>query len=140
MDVLFLIGRILFALVFVISGLFGHLGEGGKAGREYARALGAPSPDVLVPLSGIAIIAGGVMVALGLWADLGALLIIGFLIGITPIMHAFWKIEDEQMKQVQMAMFFKNASLLGAAIIVFWLYNQGQDLDISLTDALFGRI
>jgi uncharacterized membrane protein YphA (DoxX/SURF4 family) len=140
MDVLFLIGRILFALIFVVSGLTAHLGEGGKAGKEYARSLGAPSPDLLVPLSGVAIIAGGLMIALGLWADLGALLIAGFLIGITPIMHAFWKVEDEQMKQIQSAMFFKNVALLGAAIIIFWLYNQGQDLDISLTDALFGRI
>jgi putative oxidoreductase len=140
MDVVFLIGRILFALLFVSSGFMAHLGEGGRAGREYARSLGAPSPDLLVPLSGITIIVGGLLVALGIWADLGALLIIGFLVGITPIMHAFWKVEDEQMRQIQSAMFFKNTALLGAAIIIFWLYNQGQDLDLSITDALFGRI
>jgi putative oxidoreductase len=139
-DVVFLIGRVLFALLFVSSGLMAHLGEGGKASREYARSLGAPYPDLLVPLSGVAIIAGGVMIALGLWADLGALLIIGFLVGITPIMHAFWKIEDEQENAVQSAMFFKNVALLGAALIIFYVYNQGQDLDLSLTDALFGRI
>jgi uncharacterized membrane protein YphA (DoxX/SURF4 family) len=139
-DVVFLIGRILFALVFVSSGFMAHLGEGGKAGREYARSLGAPSPDLLVPLSGIAIIVGGLLIAFGIWADLGALLIIGFLIGITPIMHAFWKVEDPQMQQIQNAMFFKNVALLGAAIIIFWVYNQGQDLDASITDALFGRI
>lgn len=91
MDVLFLIGRILFAVLFVSSGLFGHLGEGGREGREYARSMGAPAPDLLVPLSGVAIIAGGVMVALGIFADLGAVLIAGFLIGITPIMHSFWR-------------------------------------------------
>ena len=140
MDVVFLIGRILFALVFVSSGFMAHLGEGGRAGREYARSLGAPSPDLLVPLSGIAIIVGGLMIALGIWADLGALLIIGFLIGITPIMHAFWKVEDPQMQQIQNAMFFKNVALLGAALIIFYIYNQGQDLDASITDALFGRI
>jgi putative oxidoreductase len=139
MDVVFLLGRVLFALVFVSSGFMAHLGEGGKQGREYARALGAPSPDLLVPLSGIAIIAGGVMIALGIWADLGALLIVGFLVGITPIMHAFWKVDDPQMQQLQIAMFFKNTALLGAALIIFWIYNQGQDLDLSLTDALFGR-
>ena len=44
------------------------------------------------------------------------------------------------MRQIQSAMFFKNVALLGAAVIIFWLYNQGQDLDASLTDALFGRI
>jgi uncharacterized membrane protein YphA (DoxX/SURF4 family) len=139
-DVVFLIGRILFALLFVSSGFMAHLGEGGKQGREYARSLGAPAPDLLVPLSGVAIIAGGLMIALGLWADLGALLIIGFLLGITPIMHAFWKIDDPQMQQIQSAMFFKNTALLGAALIVFYIYNQGQDLDLSITDALFGRI
>jgi putative oxidoreductase len=139
-DVVFLVGRILFALLFVSSGFMAHLGEGGKAGREYARSLGAPSPDLLVPLSGITIIVGGLMVALGIWADLGALLIIGFLVGITPIMHAFWKIDDPQMKAIQSAMFFKNTALLGAALIIFYIYNQGQDLDLSITDALFGRI
>jgi putative oxidoreductase len=140
MDVVFLIGRILFALVFVSSGFMAHLGEGGRQGREYARSLGAPSPDLLVPLSGVAIIAGGLMIALGIWADLGALLIIGFLVGITPIMHAFWKVGEPQMQQIQSAMFFKNLALLGAAVIIFYIYNQGQDLDLSITDALFGKI
>jgi putative oxidoreductase len=51
--------------------------------------MGGPAPETLVPLSGAAILAGGIMIALGLWADLGALFIIGFLVGITPIMHAF---------------------------------------------------
>ena len=140
MDVVFLIGRILFALLFVSSGFMAHLGAGGKQGVEYARSLGAPSPDLLVPLSGVTIIVGGLLVALGIWADLGALLIIGFLLGITPIMHAFWKLDDPQMKAIQSAMFFKNTALLGAALIIFYIYNQGQDLDLSITDALFGRI
>jgi putative oxidoreductase len=139
-DVVFLIGRVLFALLFVSSGLMAHLGEGGRAGREYARSLGAPAPDLLVPLSGVVIIAGGLLIAFGIWADLGALLIIGFLIGITPIMHPYWKVEDPEMKQIQSAMFFKNVALLGAALIIFYVYNQGQDLDLSITDALFGRI
>src|SRR5918994_4772398 len=141
MDVVFLIGRLLFALLFVSSGFMAHLGEGGVQGREYARSLGAPSPDILVPLSGMAIISGGLMIALGIWADLGALLVIGFLAGITPIMHAFWKLEDDpQMQQIQSAMFFKNVALAGAALIIFYIYNQGQDLDLSITDALFGAI
>ena len=37
-------------------------------------------------------------------------------------------------------MFFKNLALLGAALIIFYVYNQGQDLDLSITDAIFGRI
>ena len=140
MDVVFLIGRILFGSLFVFSALTVHLGEGGKTGREYARSLGAPAPDLLVPLSGIAILTGGLMIVFGIWADLGAILIVGFLIGITPIMHAFWKIDDEQMKAIQSAMFFKNVALLGSAIIIFWLFNQLVDPPLTITDALFDRI
>jgi putative oxidoreductase len=140
MDVVFLVGRILFAVLFVFSGLTAHLGEGGRVGQDYARSAGAPAPHLLVPLSGVAIIAGGLMIGFGVWADLGAILIIGFLVGITPIMHAFWKVEDEQMKAIQTAMFFKNLALLGAAIIVFWLFNQLVDPPLTITDALFDRI
>jgi putative oxidoreductase len=140
MDVVFLVGRILFGMLFVNSALTAHLGEGGKTGRGYARSLGAPAPDLLVPLSGIAILAGGLMIVFGVWADLGAILIVGFLVGITPIMHAFWKIDDEQMRAIQGAMFFKNVALLGAAIIIFWLFNQLIDPPLTITDALFDRI
>jgi uncharacterized membrane protein YphA (DoxX/SURF4 family) len=80
------------------------------------------------------------MIALGIWADLGALLIIGFLAGITPIMHAFWKIDDPQDKAIQSAMFFKNVALAGAAIIIFWLFNQTVDPPLTITDSLFDRI
>jgi uncharacterized membrane protein YphA (DoxX/SURF4 family) len=141
MDVVFLIGRILFALLFVSSAVQVHLfGEGRRQGTEYAKASGAPAPELLVPLSGLAILAGGLMVAFGIWADLGALLIVGFLIGITPVMHAFWKIEDPEMQAIQSAMFFKNVALLGAAVIIFWLFNQTVDPPLTITDALFDRI
>jgi putative oxidoreductase len=141
MDVVFLIGRILFALLFISSALMVHLfGEGRRQAIEYARASGAPAPDLLVPLSGLAILAGGLMVAFGIWADLGALLIIGFLASITPIMHAYWKIDDPQMRAIQNAMFFKNVALLGAAIVIFWLFNQLVDPPLTITDALFNRI
>jgi putative oxidoreductase len=139
MDVVFLVGRILFGSLFVISGVMVHL-VGRQQGVEYARSSGAPSPELLVPLSGITIIAGGLMVILGIWGDLGALLILGFLLGITPIMHAFWKFDDPQMKAIQNAMFTKNVALLGAAIIVFWLFNQVIDPPLTITDALFDRI
>jgi putative oxidoreductase len=138
MDVVLVISRILFAVVFVSSGLTVHIQQR-EQGIQYARAYGAPAPELLVPLSGVAIIVGGISVALGLWADIGALLIVGFLIGITPIMHAFWKETDPQQKAIQSAMFLKNISLLGAALFIFWAYNQGQDLPASLTDALLSR-
>jgi putative oxidoreductase len=137
MEVVFLIGRILFALVFIPSGLTVHMSRGAV---EYARASGAPAPELMVPLSGVAIVAGGLSVALGIWADLGALILAAFTLSIAPIMHAFWKETDEQMRAIQQAQFMKNVALAGAALIIFYVYNQLQGAaDLSITDPLFGR-
>ena len=137
MDVLFLIGRILFGLLFVVSGLTVHFS---RQGVEYARAYNAPAPELMVPLSGAAIVVGGAIVILGIWADLGALIVGAFAISIAPIMHAYWKEEDPQMKAVQQAQFMKNVALAGAALIVFYAYNQLQgEAGLSITDPLFGR-
>ena len=133
MDVVFLIARILLVLMFVMSGLF-HFR---KDSVEYARAYGAPLPGLMVPLSGLAIAGGGLMVGLGVFADLGALIMAAFALLIAPIMHAFWKEKDEQMRQIQLSQFMKNVSIAGGALVVFWVYNQLQDLPLSLTDSLF---
>jgi putative oxidoreductase len=137
MDAVFLIGRILFASLFLVSGLTAHFN---RQGVEYARAYNAPAPELLVPASGVAIVLGSLLIGFGIWADVGALLVAGFLLGITPIMHAFWKETEPQQQQIQIAMFSKNVALLGAALIVFWVYNQLQgDAPVSITDPLFGR-
>jgi putative oxidoreductase len=136
-DVVFLIGRILFGMLFVFSGLTAHTG---RQGIEYAKAYGAPAPELMVPLSGGVIVLGGLMVVLGIWADLGALLVAGFLLSITPIMHAWWKEQDPQMKAIQQAMFSKNFALVGAALILFYAYDQLQGgAGLSITDPLFSR-
>jgi putative oxidoreductase len=139
MDVVFLIGRVLLALIFIFSGTTVHLLDR-KQAIEYARGYGSPLPEIGVPLTGVMAIAGGVMIALGIWADLGALLVIAFLLVITPIMHAFWRERDEQQRQIQTVMFLKNVAILGGALVVLYAYNQLQgDAALSITDPLFGR-
>jgi uncharacterized membrane protein YphA (DoxX/SURF4 family) len=137
MDLVFLVGRILFALVFIFSGATIHFS---RQGVEYARSYGAPAPEILVPLSGAVAVTGGILVVLGIWGDLGALMIAGFLIGITPFMHAFWREEEAQGRQLQIAMFTKNLALLGGALAIFYLFNQLQgEAGLSITDPLFDR-
>jgi putative oxidoreductase len=137
MDVVFLIGRILFVVPCVLSGLTNHFS---RQGVEYARNYGAPAPELMVPLSGAAIVAGGLSVALGIWADLGALVLGAFALAILPIMHAFWKEEDAQAQQMQIVNFVKNVSMAGGALILFYAFNQLQgEAGLSITDPLFGR-
>jgi putative oxidoreductase len=139
MDVVFLLARILFAAVFVISGATIHLLQR-RQGIEYARAYGVPMPELGVPLTGVMAVVGGLMVALGVWGDLGALLIAAFLLLITPLMHAFWKETEEMQQQLQMVNFMKNTGLLGGALALFYAWNQLQgEAGASITDPLFGR-
>jgi putative oxidoreductase len=138
-DVLFLVARILFAIIFVFSGATVHLLQR-RQGIEYARMYRVPMAELGVPLTGVVALAGGVMVALGLWGDLGALLLAAFLLLITPYMHAFWRETDPMQKQLQMSQFIKNTALLGGALALFYVWNQLQgDAGLSITDPLFGR-
>jgi uncharacterized membrane protein YphA (DoxX/SURF4 family) len=139
MEAVFLIGRILFGLLFIFSGLMAHL-VGYRQGVQYARMYNVPLAELGVPLTGVMAVAGGLMVVLGIWGDLGALLIAAFLLLITPLMHAFWKETEDQQKQLQMVNFNKNFALLGAALALFYLWNQLQgEAGLSITDPLFGR-
>jgi putative oxidoreductase len=138
-DVVFLIGRIVFALVFLFSGATVHLIQA-RQGIEYARMYRVPAPEVLVPLSGVMAVVGALSVILGIWADLGALLLIAFLLPVAFFMHAFWRETDQQMKANQMAHFLKNMALAGGALILFYAYNQLQGAaGLTITDPLFGR-
>jgi putative oxidoreductase len=139
MGVVFLVGRILFVLVFVLSGSTVHLLQA-RQGIEYARMYRVPAPQITVPLSGLMAVLGGLSVALGIWGDLGALVLLAFLLPVAVYMHAFWKESDPQQQANQMAHFLKNVSLAGGALVLFYAWNQLQgDAGLSITDPLFDR-
>jgi uncharacterized membrane protein YphA (DoxX/SURF4 family) len=139
MDVVFLVGRILFVLVFVISGSTVHLLQA-KQGIAYARMYKVPAPEITVPFSGLMAVLGGLSVAFGVWGDLGALVLVAFLLPIAFYMHAFWKETDPQQQANQMAHFLKNISMAGGALALFYVWNQLQgEAGLSITDPLFDR-
>jgi putative oxidoreductase len=110
------IGRVLLSLIFLVS-LPGTLKHEAIA---HARAAGVPLANVAVPLAGIIAFVGGLMVALGFHARLGAALLVLFLVPVTLFMHRFWGISDPQLQQMQMINFLKNVSLLGAAGFIIY--------------------
>jgi putative oxidoreductase len=87
---------------------------------DYANSQGVPMATVLVPISGILAIAGGLSILFGYKAKWGAWLLVAFLIPVTLMMHAFWKLDDPMQHQMQMVMFMKNTSMLGAAFLIAW--------------------
>jgi putative oxidoreductase len=139
MDVVFLIGRLLFVAVFIGSGVMFHFMQYRQA-TQYAQMYNVPLAGPGVLLTGALAVGGGVIIALGLWGDLGALLIVAFLLLVTSYMHRFWKETDPQQRQMQLTMFQKNNGLLGGALVLFYAWNQLQaEAGLSLTDPLFGR-
>jgi putative oxidoreductase len=114
MRAIVLIGRILFSLIFLTTFMF-HFSQ---KGIDYAASQGVPAPQLLVPLSGIMAIAGGLSILLGFRARIGAWLIVAFLIPVTFMMHAFWKESDPMKQQMQMSNFMKNMGLLGGALLI----------------------
>lgn len=110
----FLIGRLVFGGFFLYNGIH-HLKER-KAMAQYAQSKDVPVPDFSVTSTGIALILGGASVLLGIKPKLGALAIIGFLAGVSPMMHDFWKAQDPNQRQNEMINFGKNMALLGGAL------------------------
>jgi uncharacterized membrane protein YphA (DoxX/SURF4 family) len=137
MDILLIIGRVLFALIFINSGL-AHLTKL-EAMTGYAQFKKVPAPKLAVIVTGLMIMIGGLYIALGVYADLGALLLAIFCLVSAFMMHNFWTISDAQAKQGEMVNFFKNFALAGAALLIFvWVGTTGgADFGPSITDSFF---
>jgi putative oxidoreductase len=89
-----------------------------REGIEHAAQLGAPIAGLLVPISGVLALAGGLSIAFGYQARWGAWMLVAFLMPVTVIMHAFWRVPDPAAAHTQQAMFAKNLSMLGAALLI----------------------
>ncbi len=118
-------GRTLYALIFVMAGL-AHFSHQEIA---YATAQGVPLAPIAVPLSGIIALAGGLSILLGYRAKLGAWLIVLFLLPVTLMLHNFWAVSDPVLHQIQLAMFMKNVSMLGGALLITQLGSGRLSLD-----------
>lgn len=136
MDIIFLAARILFALLFIFSAI-GHITQS-EGMAQYAKFTGAPGGRFGVILTGITMGVGALMVAFGVFGDIGALLVALTLLPISIFMHAFWKEADAQAKQNDQIQFNKNVGLIGGALALFLLFAvDGVDLGLTITDAAF---
>ena len=136
-EIALIIGRVLFALLFISSGV-NHFAQN-SAMTGYAKYKKIPMAKISVYVSGLMLVLGGIYIALGFYADLGALLIAIFLIPTAFLMHAFWKESDTTAKSNERIAFFKDLSLAGAALIIFALLRGGADFGSNVGTLLFFR-
>jgi uncharacterized membrane protein YphA (DoxX/SURF4 family) len=81
----------------------------------YARSKGVPAPELAVTLSAVPLLVGGASILLGK-PKLGSMALLGFLAGVSPVMHNFWRDEDPETRMNNMVMFMKNMALAGGAL------------------------
>jgi len=105
----------------------------------YAASKGVPKPSLAVMASGIPLVIGGTSLLLGIKPRLGAAAIIGFLAGVSPIMHDFWRNEDPSERQSNMVNFMKNAALAGGALALMGI-EEPWEASVPVSRPRFGKL
>jgi putative oxidoreductase len=119
MDSAFLIGRIIFGGYWLMAALNHFKNLNHMSG--YAKAKGTPLPNLAVAGTGVISSAGGLSMLLGVYPVVGIALHIVFLLGVSIQMHSFWKVDDAQLKQIDIINFTKNMALIGALLMFLLL-------------------
>src|SRR5262249_58709800 len=87
----------------------------------FTASKGVRAAKPLVMLSGLLILAGGLLVIVGWHAGVGLACIVLFLLPVTFLMHNYW-VETDMMQRInQRVNFQKNIALLGAALMMFMI-------------------
>ena len=132
MNVVLFIGQVLFAALFITSGI-GHFAKL-EAMTGYAQYKKLPAAKLGVMASGLFFLVGGILIVIGTYIDLGALLIAITLVLAAVIFHNFWKETDANTKMQEQIAFNKDISLAGAALILVALVASGA---VTADDLLF---
>lgn len=114
-----LVGRVLLANIFLLSGYQKIVGFATSAGYMAGKM---PSLDptvikVLLVLTIVVELGGGLMIVLGWQARWGALAIAVWLIPVTLIFHGYWAVPPEETR-MQFIQFQKNVAILGGLLYI----------------------
>lgn len=111
-----LLGRMLIAALFVPSGLM-KIGNFAGTADHMAQA-GLPMIPVLLVLTIIIELGGGLMLLLGWRAREAALVMFLFLIPVTLVFHPFWNFADAAAHYQQQINFMKNVAIMGGMLFI----------------------
>lgn len=115
MEILFIIGRVLFGGLMVFAGV-SHFTQMKKM-IGMAKMNKVPIPGLAVAVTGLLLLLGGLSVVVWyeIWWGLVALLV--FFVPTTLMMHAFWNAAPEKKTQ-QMHGFMGNISIIGLLLML----------------------
>jgi uncharacterized membrane protein YphA (DoxX/SURF4 family) len=127
--------RVLFAVFFVVAGI-GHIRQGQMI-AGYARSKGVPLASLGGWPVGVVLLVGSASIILGVWPDIGALLLALWVIVAAVLVHNFWTVQDPQQRQMELQNFNRNITYLGGALALLAIFvSQADALKFSFTGPL----
>ncbi len=130
-----LVGRVLFS-VFLLVSAFGHVTQGQMI-VGYARAKAFPLATFAGWPAGVYLGVAALSLLLGIWPDIGAIMLGLFVIPAALYFHNFWTVKDAAAKRTEQGNFLRNVALLGAALALFALFaSVGTGLKFVITAPL----
>jgi putative oxidoreductase len=126
-DVVFIIGRLIFGGYWVLSGLNHFINM--KILADLVRQKGIPFPvELSVAVTGLMMLLGGLTIILGVYTYIGMALIILFLLSAMIFVHRFWEISDPMARRTEMILFMGNVAYIGVLLMLYtlgdtWPYN-----------------
>ena len=110
-----LVGRILLSAIFIMAGI--HKITGFENTAAHMASKGLPMTEVLLVLTIIIELGGGLMILVGWQARWAATAIFLFLIPVTLVFHPFWSFEAQEA-MTQYHKFMKNLAIMGGMLYV----------------------
>jgi putative oxidoreductase len=114
-NALALLGRLLFAVLFLPAGIGKLTGFAGTAG--YISSVGLPFPSVGAALALVVEIAGGLALIAGYGTRVAALVLAVFTLTASLFFHAYWAAPADQAFVAQL-LFFKNVAVVGGLLVL----------------------
>jgi putative oxidoreductase len=133
-GIILLIGRIFFVALF-LSAARGHI----KNHPRYVEGSGKklPFPILAGWPAGVFLLIAALSIVAGIWADIGSLMIAAFLIPAAVLFHPFWSQTDPAARRTDEASFYRDVSLLGAALALFALFAATGHVPFAVTGPAF---
>jgi putative oxidoreductase len=118
MDIVLLVGRILFGGFFILMGINHFQNLAMMSG--YAKSKNVPFARLAVIATGVILVVGGASVLFGILPIVGLTVLILFLLSTLVTMHDFWNLEDPQKRAADQVNFLKNVALIGASLALMY--------------------
>ena len=129
-GVVLLAGRILYPALFAFAAR-GHIRNHSRYVTGSGRKL--PLPVLAGWPAGAWLLVADLSILVGIWPDVGALMIALFLVPAGVVFHPFWTYSDPAARRTHESGFYRDVSLLGAAMALFVLFATAGHVPFALT-------